>query len=99
MGFAQSNSNTDDTDLQNFTNISSSHIQQNVQDNSTLPDKNIKQVLMSAPCPCNSRANYENLITNTNIQTNKFIGPYADYDVPSVPIQLHQVIDHQNTNK
>ena len=94
MGFVQPKNNVDNSELQNIPNVSSSRFQQKAQENSTPPDKKIKQVLMSAPCPCSRPANCESLVTNTNIQTNKFIGPYADYDVPSVPIPIQQVIDH-----
>ena len=94
MGFVQPKNNVDNTELESIPNVSSSLSQQKPQDNSTQPDKNIKQVLMSAPCHCSRPANYENLVTNTNIQTNKFIGPYADYDVPSVPIPIQQAICH-----
>ena len=50
--------------------------------------QNINHALMSAPCPCtNPVANYENLIINNSTLTNKFVGPYKDYDVPRTPIQ------------
>ena len=94
MGFVQPKTNVNNTELQNTPNVPSTGFEQKVPDNSTRPDNNIKQVLMSAPCPCSRPANCENLVTNTNIQTNKFIGPYADYDVPSVPIPIQQVIDY-----
>ena len=51
-------------------------------------EQNINHALMSAPCPCNNPvANYENLIINNSTLTNKFVGPYKDYDVPRTPIQ------------
>ena len=51
-------------------------------------EQNINQALMSAPCPCtNPVANYENLIINNSTLTNKFVGPYKNYDVPRTPIQ------------
>ena len=94
MGFVQPKCNVDNSELANIPNVSSSRFQEKAQENSTRPDKDIKQVLMSAPCPCSRPTNFENLVTNTNIQTNKFIGPYADYDVPSVPIPIQQVSAH-----
>ena len=51
-------------------------------------EKNINHALMSAPCPCtNPVSNYENLIINNSTLTNKFVGPYKDYDVPRTPVQ------------
>ena len=51
-------------------------------------EQNINHALMSAPCPCtNPVANYENLIINNSTLTNKFVGPYKDYDVPRTPVQ------------
>ena len=60
-------------------------------------EQNINHALMSAPCPCNNPvANYENLIINNTTLTNKFVGPYKDYDVPRTPIQ--QVIFYSVRN-
>ena len=43
---------------------------------------------MCAICPCtNPVSNYENLIINNSTLTNKFVGPYKDYDVPRTPVQ------------
>ena len=82
MGFAKSNSDIGQKELQNASNMSTNILQQNAPENSILPNHNIKQALMSAPCPCSPMANYENIDTNTNSQANKFAGPYNDYDVP-----------------
>ena len=58
-------------------------------------EQNINHALMSAPCPCtNPVANYENLIINNSTLTNKFVGPYKDYDVPRTPVQQVIFRDH-----
>ena len=82
MGLAKSNSDIGQKDLQNTPNTSFNILQQKTPENSILPKNNIKQALMSAPCPCSPVANYENIDTNTNSEANNFIGPYKDYDVP-----------------
>ena len=82
MGFAKSNSDIGQKELQNTPNMSFNILQQKTPENSILPKNNIKEALMSAPCPCSPVANHENIHTNTNSQVNKFIGPYKDYDVP-----------------
>ena len=94
MAFANSNSNIGQKELQNTSNMPFNISHQNAPENSIPPNKNIKQALMSAPCPCSPMANYENIDTNTNSQVNKFVGPYKDYDVPRTTNQ--QVFGYLN---
>ena len=88
MNFAPANTTNIQPQLKDMSSVPNISLQQKPPETLTKPSNNIKQVLMSAPCPCSSlAANYENVDTNTNTQATKFIGPYANYDMPKTPIQ------------
>ena len=88
MNFASENASNVQLESKDISSKPNNSLQQKPPETLTKSPYNIKQVLMSAPCPCTSlAANYENVDTNTNTQATKFIGPYANYDMPKAPIQ------------
>ena len=86
--FIASNSRKDIKHVEVATN-DNMHESHNKGSESFIPaGNNIRQALTSAPCPCNTpAANYENLVINNSTPTNKFVGPYKNYDIPRTPMQ------------
>ena len=91
MGFVGSNNRTAERQLEKIGDVATTQSNQSCGEAVVQPEKNIKQVLMSAPCPCsNTFPNYENLDTTNNSKsntTNTFVGPYQNYDVPRTAVQ------------
>lgn len=86
MNLEQSKDLADQKELKNIHSASIHHTQRKAPETFIQADNNIKEVLMSAPCPCSSpSADYESL--NTNIPANRFVGPYNNYDIPRTSTQ------------
>ena len=91
MGFVGSNFRKEERQLEKNPDVSIKQSNPRCGETISQSKNNIKQFLMTAPCPCsNTSPHYEPLDTTNNCNsnmTNNFVGPYQNYDVPRTAMQ------------